>query len=172
MVLRCWALHTLLLCVCCCVCDLWFCTLACVCWVAQACVCTLGCGKQTEGTWPFVWLCPRGLCSAASSPAKGSLPPHPSLVSLPLPPHPAPPYSRARPLVFSAAGPWAGLQQPCEGENGAGRGCCGRGSTGGGQLVRPSLSEAACNPGLLPRSWPVLVTRSSHFPPGAEPPHF
>lgn len=143
MVLRCWALHTLLLCVCCCVCDLWFCTLACVCWVAQACVCTLGCGKQTEGTWPFVWLCPRGLCSAASSPAKGSLPPHPSLVSLPLPPHPAPPYSRARPLVFSAAGPWAGLQQPCEGENGAGRGCCGRGSTGG-RTVGEAQPERGC----------------------------
>lgn len=54
-------------------------------------------------------------CTLQPSPRELGCPPHPFPASLPLPPHPAPPYARlrARPLFFSAAGPWAGFQQPC-----------------------------------------------------------
>ena len=121
---------------CCCsmfwgACDWWVCMLACVCWVALACACTLtGCGKHSEGRRrlrAFVWLCPRRLCPARSSLAQGRVA-SPSLLhlclchlTLPLP------KLGARPLFFSATGPWAGFQQPrpaqCwEGEEWAGVG--------------------------------------------------
>lgn len=159
-----------------------------VCCVAQASVCTLGHGKHSEGSrrWQaFVSLCPGSFCPAHSSPAQGRVA-SPSLpcirvrlchLILPLP-------MQCRPLVFSATGPWADLQQcrptqRCERENGPGWGCWGlslgvKGPREEGWR-KALVKRTVCNPepAILARRCSLPQARTSQVctatPPGAEP---
>lgn len=87
------------------------CARARVCWVAQARVCTLGCGKQCEGRGGR-GLSSRPVASAqrplpsARLPSPGELAAPPSPTPVPLPPHPAPPRTRGHGLFPLLRAPW------------------------------------------------------------------